>query len=83
MSTPAIFTDGPELLSIKEAAAGLGVIPRTIRHAIKDGSLPAFIPFGKEPGRTGPGHGYRIKREDLHRWYFGQAALPPEGYKHK
>ena len=88
-STPPIFEDGPELLTIQQAADGLEIHPRTIREAIKreqatpGTGLPAFIPRGVDPGRTGPGMGYRIKREDLHRWYFGQGSMPPGGYKTK
>lgn len=88
-STPPIFTDGPELLTITEAAEGLGIHRRTVHEAVvreqknPGTGLPAFIPFGKEPGRTGPGQGYRIKREDLHRWYFGDGSMPPGGYKSK
>jgi excisionase family DNA binding protein len=81
MATPEIFAaDSPDVLSIKEAAAALKVSPRTVRRAITSSELPAFIIGGREPRKSGAGLGYRIKREDLHRWYFGDGSLPPAGY---
>jgi len=70
-------TKGPpiedgEYLSLKEAAKLIGVHQATIREAVKSGELPSFIPRGRAPLRAGPGHGYRIKRQDLQEWYFGK-----------
>ena len=58
-------------LTIPEAAKLLRLGQDTIRLAITSGQLPAFIPGGREPRRAGRGVGYRIRKEDLQRWYFG------------
>jgi len=62
-----------ETLTIKEAAARLGVSERMIRKAIQDGHLKAHI-----PGKKGPDAGqrsgrlkYRITPADLREWFFG------------
>lgn len=60
-----------ELLTLSEAAEASGYTELTIRREIKAGRLKAFIPGGRDPLRTGPGHGYRIRRDDLRAWYFG------------
>ena len=74
------FPDELEVLSIRQAGKAVGLNPRTIRLAIKSGELAAFVIGGRDPIRSGRGLGYRIKRADLHAWYFGTNTLPPDGY---
>lgn len=62
--------DIPETMSVKEAAAVLGVQHYTIRRAIWRGELEAVMPRGRDPQRAGR-MGYRITREALRSWYFG------------
>lgn len=69
---------GPEVLTLGEAARLCRFKPATIRDAIKKGELPGFIPGGRDPGRTGPGHGYRVFRADLQRWFFGTPGVEKE-----
>lgn len=66
--------DGADLLSISAAAREVGVLPRTIRLAIKRKELEAFIIGGRDPLRSGRGLGYRIRREHLQAWYFGSTT---------
>ena len=62
-----------EELTIAQAADALKVSERFVREAVKDGSLPARLPFGKKDlSRLGRGHGYRIRRDDLAAWYFSE-----------
>jgi excisionase family DNA binding protein len=82
---PAMFDQ--EILTIPEAAKMVGVGPRTIRQAIRHKKLPAFIVGGRTPNRSGAGLGYRIRKNDLQRWYFGEDAavkepyyMPPDGH---
>lgn len=77
--TPGLhdFT-GPEMLTLGEAARLCRYKPATIRDAIKKGELPGFIPGGRTPGHTGPGHGYRVFRADLQRWFFGASGVEIE-----
>jgi excisionase family DNA binding protein len=75
MPTPALLDGVAEVLTIAEAATAVGVIPRTIRKAIKSGELPATIIGGRDPLRSGRGMGYRIRREDLQAWYFGKGTV--------
>jgi hypothetical protein len=67
--------NGPDMLTLGEAARLCRYKPQTIRDAIKRGELPGFIPRGRLPGKTGPGNGYRIFRSDLQRWYFGSMGV--------
>ena len=67
---------GPDSLTLREAAAQVGMSPATLRAAIWRGELAAFIPRGRAPKKAGPKHGYRIYRADLQRWYFGAAGSP-------
>lgn len=67
MSGPPIEND--EYVDVAEACRLVGVSQNTLRAAIKSGSLPAFIPRGRDPMRAGAGHGYRISKADLTAWY--------------
>jgi excisionase family DNA binding protein len=67
--TPTL-EDLPELMSLSEAAEAVRMSVGAIRMAVKSGDLPAFIPRGRDPMRAGRGQGYRIRREDLQKWYF-------------
>jgi excisionase family DNA binding protein len=49
--------DGPEVLTVRQAAEVWQVHPETVRRAIRDGSLPAFRARGT----------YRIPRTALER----------------
>jgi hypothetical protein len=40
--------------------------------AIKDGTLPAFLPGGKTDAKRSGRLGYRITTEDLRTWFFGR-----------
>lgn len=71
--TALSFEDLPALLSLREAALAVKMTVPTLRKAIKRGELDAFIPRGRDPLRAGPRLGYRIKREKLAEWYFGQS----------
>lgn len=62
--------DLPELMTLAQAAAAVRMNEHSLRVAIKAGELAAFIPRGRDPLRSGRGQGYRIRREDLQRWYF-------------
>lgn len=62
--------DLPELMTLAQAAEAVRMSVPAVRAAVKSGDLPAFIPRGRDPLRAGRGQGYRIKREDLQRWYF-------------
>lgn len=62
-----------ELVTLQEAARATRLSERTIRSAIKRDELEAFIPGGRDPRKPGRGMGYRIKRSDLQRWFFGAA----------
>lgn len=74
--TPGLpMFDAPEILTLGEAARLTGYRLPTIRDAVKSGELPGFIPRGRDPGRTGPGNGYRVFRADLQRWFFGSAGV--------
>jgi excisionase family DNA binding protein len=69
---PMLAEQGQVVYTIAEAAKQLGINPVTVREAIVSGELKAFLPLGKkDPRRTGPGLGWRIKREELQKWYFG------------
>jgi len=72
MTRKLTLEDLPEIMTLVEAAARVEMQPLTLRKEIKVGSLEAFIPRGREPLRAGRGQGYRITREALQRWYFGQ-----------
>jgi excisionase family DNA binding protein len=72
MPTPEVFTDAPETFSINEAARLLGLNHQTIRKAVRNGEIPAFIIGNREPLKSGRGMGYRITRADLQAWYFGK-----------
>lgn len=69
---------GEELLDIRGAMAAVRVSELVIRNAIKrhkagdPNGLPAFIPQGRNRAHPGRGQGYRIRKADLHRWYFGE-----------
>lgn len=71
-----------EELSVTQAASLLGINHKTIREAIHKGELEAVIPRGRDATMTGR-LGYRIKRADLHGWWFGRSTVPAEGYKRK
>jgi len=75
MPNPPLLEGLPEELSIVEAATALNMHHRTIRRAIRSGEIPAHVIGGRDPLRSGRGMGYRIKREDLQRWYFGEGSL--------
>ena len=70
---PLRLEDLPDLLTLREASVATGFTVATLRTAIKNGELEAFIPRGREPLRAGPGQGYRITREALTRYYFRQS----------
>jgi excisionase family DNA binding protein len=76
MPTPPLLDGLAEVLTIREAADALRVSPLTIRRAIKRGEIPATIVGGRDPIKAGRGLGYRVKRDDLQRWFFGEASLP-------
>lgn len=61
-----------DLLGTHEAARLLGCNVKFIYRAIKAGKLVAFIPGGKTEGKRSGQQGYKMKREDLRKWYFGQ-----------
>lgn len=61
-----------DLLTIREAAAAVRLSQWVIRQAIRTDKLPAFIPGGKTPQTTGRSNGYRIRKDDLKAWYFGE-----------
>jgi Helix-turn-helix domain len=72
-----------DTLTVNEAAAGAGVSSDVIRAAIKSGALEAFT-IGAEPGaalnrKGGRGKGYRIRRAELERWFFGQPKETSDG----
>jgi hypothetical protein len=69
---------GPDVLTLGQAAQLCGLKPPTIRDAVKSGDLPGFIPRGRKPGHTGPGNGYRVFRADLQRWFFGTFGVEEE-----
>jgi excisionase family DNA binding protein len=75
MPNPPLLSDQPEVMTIPEAAAALRLTPRTIRKAITLGELRATIIGGRDPLHSGRGLGYRIRREDLQAWYFGESAV--------
>lgn len=58
-------------VGVAEAAEKLAIDHRLIRWAIKSGELPAHIPLGRDPRKTGR-LGYRIPIPALRRWYFGE-----------
>lgn len=62
--------DLPELMTLREAAEAVRMGVPALRAAVKAGDLPAFIPRGRDPLKAGRGQGYRIRREDLQKWYF-------------
>lgn len=65
----------PELVTLREAAAATRLSVEVVRAAIRNGSLPAFMPGGpRNPKAPGRGMGYRIRKGDLQRWYFGEAV---------
>lgn len=66
------LNDLPALMDLRAAANAVEMHPMTLRQAIRKGELEAFIPRGRVPLRAGPGQGYRITRESLTKWYFGQ-----------
>lgn len=74
--TDVDLSDIPELMSIKEAAAAVHLSSLTIRNAIRSGALAATIIAGRDPRKAGRGLGYRIHRDALQRWYFGQNTVP-------
>lgn len=63
--------DPDSTLTIKEAAATLGVSVRLIRKEIKEGHLPAHIPGGRTGEKSGR-LSYRILPADLRKWFFGK-----------
>lgn len=69
----AAFSLLPDDLTLKEAAAAVEMTEPTLRKAIKEGELEAYIPRGRDPLRAGRGQGYRIKRVNLQAWYFAGA----------
>lgn len=72
-TTPPLLAEaGVGIYTIESLAEALGIHVRTVREAIQSGELKAFIPFGKQPDKTGPGLGYRIRQQDAMRWYFGE-----------
>jgi excisionase family DNA binding protein len=69
---PLVGVTPDQTITITEASTRLGVSRRFLLAAIKNGSLPAFLPGGKtDPTRSGA-LGYRIKTEDLRAWFFGR-----------
>jgi excisionase family DNA binding protein len=60
------------LVGIREAARLLGLSPRTIRNAIHRDELPATMIGGRVGRSAGRGLGYRIRTEDLQKWFFGE-----------
>lgn len=65
------FADLPDLLTLEQARAAVGMSDKAMRDEIKSGALPAFIPRGRDPMKAGRGQGYRIHKADLQAWYFG------------
>ncbi len=65
------LADLPDVLTLQEAAAVVGMDHRTLRRAIHRGELAAFLPRNRPALRVGRGQGYRIHRDDLTNWYFG------------
>lgn len=74
--TQKIFPGSPEILTIMEVSRLLGLNHRTVREAVRSGELESFIIGGREPRRSGRGLGYRITRDALQRWYFGESGRP-------
>ncbi|HEY6056999.1 MAG TPA: helix-turn-helix domain-containing protein [Candidatus Limnocylindrales bacterium] len=68
---PVTFNELGDVLTLLEAATAAGCSEWTVRRAIRQGELPAFIPRGRVPLRAGKGMGYRIRKQDLIEWYFG------------
>lgn len=66
----------PDLVSIKEAAEATRLSELTIRNAIRSGELEAHVIAGRDPRKAGRGLGYRIRRDHLQAWYFGQNTVP-------
>ncbi len=62
-----------DILTLDEAAHAVHLSDDTLRRAIREGELKAFIPRGRKPSKAGRGMGYRIFRRELKRWYFGEA----------
>jgi len=60
-----------DLLTVKEVAAALRTSEWVVKQAIHDGRLKAFIPGGRVAAAPGRGQGYRIRRADAEKWYFG------------
>lgn len=72
----ASFEDIADTVSIAEAAELVKLHPNTVRRAVTSGALPATLPGGADPKRTGRS-AYRIKRADLLAWYSGQPVPSP------
>lgn len=68
----ASFAALDDELDIKSAAAAIRATTWVVRSAIHDGRLKAWIPGGRDPIHAGRGLGYRIKKQDLHDWWFGK-----------
>ena len=69
MSRTLTLEDLPLVMTAGEAATAVEVHVETIRRAIRQGNLEAFIPRGRDTAHAGRGQGYRITRESLARWY--------------
>ncbi len=75
---PPSSESGPdELLTVKQAADELQVIPATVRTWIQSGALRASRPGnGAQPGRT-----YRIRRTDLDAFVAASQSRPASPQK--
>lgn len=72
----AVVAEKGRTLTIKEASVLIGVSDKTIRRAIHQGRLPAFMPPGARRDRPGR-WGWSIKPEDLAAWWSTGWATKP------
>ena len=63
----------PDLLSVRRAAARLGIAPRTLRRAIRAGELPGYRPADRTVYLLWP---------ELLRWLRTRRVLPPGPVRH-
>jgi len=67
---------GTDTVTLLEAALIADVNVRTLRKAIKEGRLKAFIPGGRDARNCGAGQGWRIHKADLQAYVFGEESVP-------